>query len=161
VALYEWHFPWLADLRDEEEERTYLGSAGAKEDDADADVDPAAHWLSRDEYSALSDAERNQRALDRYRRSRKTAWQLGRDYERYVGYLREREGWKVSYQGIFAGLDDLGRDLICSRGDELEVVQCKRWAQHKTIHEKHLFSFSARRWQPGSSTPTCGSRQRS
>ena len=61
--------------------------------------------------------------------------------QRYVGYLREREGWRVRYQGIFAGLDDLGRDLICSRADEVEVVQCKRWAKHKTIHEKHVFQL--------------------
>ena len=30
VALYEWHFPWLADLRDEEEERTYSAVVGRR-----------------------------------------------------------------------------------------------------------------------------------
>lgn len=55
--------------------------------------------------------ERNQLALDRYLRSRKNPWQLGRDYERYVGYLREQDGWNVNYQRIFRGFEDLGRVL--------------------------------------------------
>jgi Restriction endonuclease len=145
VELYEFHFPWLVELRDLEEEVAYVeglepaADAAAEPDDRDAD--PAAHWLSADEYRALPTVERNQRALDRYLRSRKSPWQLGRDYERYIGYLRERDGRQVTYQGIIAGLDDLGRDLLCSSGDEIEVIQCKRWAKHKTIHEKHVFQL--------------------
>jgi hypothetical protein len=38
-------------------------------------------------------------------------------------------------------LEDLGRDLLAERDDEIEVVQCKRWAQRKTIHEKHIFQL--------------------
>jgi hypothetical protein len=70
---------------------------------------------------ALSTIERNQRALDRY--------------------LREQDGCTVSYQGIFKGLEDLGRDVIAERDGEIEVIQCKRWAQHKVIHEKHVFQL--------------------
>jgi len=145
VELYEFHFPWLVELRDLEEEVAYVeglepaADAAAEPDDRDAD--PAAHWLSADEYRALRTVERNQRALDRYLRSRKSPWQLGRDYERYIGYLRECDGRQVTYQGIIAGLDDLGRDLLCVSGDEIEVIQCKRWAKHKTIHEKHVFQL--------------------
>jgi Restriction endonuclease len=47
----------------------------------------------------------------------------------------------VSYQGIFKGLEDLGRDVIAERDGEIEVIQCKRWAQHKVIHEKHVFQL--------------------
>jgi hypothetical protein len=99
------------------------------------------HWLTREEFEGLSTVERNQRALDRYLRSRKTPWQLGRDYERYVGYLREQGGYTVTYQGIFKGLEDLGRDLLAERDGQIEVIQCKRWAQHKVIHEKHVFQL--------------------
>ena len=90
---------------------------------------------------ALPEAERNQRALDRYLKSRKSPWQLGRDYERYVGYLREQAGCHVTYHGIFQGLEDLGRDVLAEKDGAIEVIQCKRWAQHKTIHEKHVFQL--------------------
>jgi hypothetical protein len=143
LAFYEQQFPWLAELRDLEAEEDYV--AGEQLDlaattAADED-DPSRRWLSAEEWKKLSPGARDQRALDRYLRSRKKPWQLGRDYERYIGYLREQDGFRVTYQGIFEGLDDLGRDLICTRGDLVEVVQCKRWAQHKTIHEKHIFQL--------------------
>jgi Restriction endonuclease len=144
VALYELHFPWLTELRDLEEEQAFIagaddavGAAEAAEENGGERADPVRHWLTRDEYEALSTIERNQRALDRYLRSRKTPWQLGRDYERYVGYLREQDGCTVSYQGIFKGLEDLGRDVIAERDGEIEVIQC----QHKVIHEKHVFQL--------------------
>ena len=140
VRLYEWHFPWLADLRDAEETDSFSASE-QRERDAEGTDDPAADWLTPEEYAALPSAERNQRALDRYLRSRKSPWQLGRDYERYVGYLRERSGCKVTYQGIFLGLEDLGRDVLAEKGGHVEVIQCKRWAKHKQIHEKHVFQL--------------------
>lgn len=145
LALYEFHFPWLTELRDFDEETSYVD--GEPElDDAGADgdgarPDPAQQWLSKEEYAALSEGERNQRALDRYLTSRKTPWQVGRDYERYIGYLREQAGARVTYQGIFAGLEDLGRDLICEAAAGIEVVQCKRWSKRRTIHEKHVFQL--------------------
>ena len=63
------------------------------------------------------------------------------DYERYIGYLREQAGFRVTYHGIFQGLEDLGRDLLAERDNEIEVIQCKRWALTKTIHEKHIFQL--------------------
>lgn len=35
-------------------------------------------------------------------------------------------------------LEDLGRDLIATQNNKIHIVQCKYWAQHKTIHEKHI-----------------------
>jgi len=143
LRLYEWHFPWLTELRDMEEESSFVGGDDevVEATDDGQPPDPAQRWLSEEEFKALPEVERNQRALDRYLRSRKTPWQLGRDYERYIGYLREREGARVTYQGIFAGLEDLGRDLLAARDGSIEVIQCKRWARHKTIHEKHVFQL--------------------
>jgi hypothetical protein len=106
LRLYEWHFPWLTELRDFEEERSFVaGAVDVAQGEDGESADPAQHWLSEEEYRALSAVERNQRALDRYLRSRKTPWQLGRDYERYIGCLREAAGARVRYQGIFAGLE--------------------------------------------------------
>ena len=39
------------------------------------------------------------------------------------------------------GLEDMGRDLLVEKGDETLVIQCKRWAKSKTIHEKHIFQL--------------------
>jgi len=140
ISLYEWHFPWLTDLQDEPEAASYV--QGAEERDTHPrDTDPASTWLTKGEWAKLSSAERSQVALERYLRSRKSKWQVGRDYERYIGYLREAAGCSVTYQGIFSGLEDLGRDVLAEKGDELEVIQCKRWAERKTIHEKHVFQL--------------------
>jgi hypothetical protein len=140
IQLYEWHFPWLTELRDASAEETTLQD----EDEAvarESPQDPVERWLSTDEFRALESADRNQLALDRYLRSRKTNWQLGRDYERYVGYSREQQGCTVTYQGMFAGLEDLGRDVLAERDARLEVIQCKRWSREKKIHEKHVFQL--------------------
>ena len=76
--------------------------------------------------------------MDRYLSSRKKSYEIGRDYERYIGYLYETKGFQVEYIGIEKGLEDLGRDLVCIKGKEIDIVQCKCWANHKTIHEKHI-----------------------
>ena len=138
IQLYEWHFPWLTELREASETETYV--AGEEEQERDRE-DPVSDWLTTQEWEALEPAQRNQLALDRYLKSRKTNWQLGRDYERYIGYLREQDGYAVTYQGIFKGLEDLGRDVLAEKDGAVEVIQCKRWAQHKTIHEKHIFQL--------------------
>ena len=104
-------------------------------------IDPVRIYLSslsEEEYHKLSSVERNQLALDRYWSRPKSKWQIGRDYERYIGYVYETNGYNVYYQGILEGFDDLGRDLICKKGEQTIIVQCKRWSQYKTIHEKHV-----------------------
>ncbi len=98
-------------------------------------------YLSHEEYSALSVAERNQLALDRYIENRKTKWQIGRDYEMYIGYTLEQQGYSVKYTGILENLEDMGRDLIIERNNVVQIVQCKNWSQEKTIHEKHIFQL--------------------
>jgi Restriction endonuclease len=140
VRLYEWHLPWITELREVGESESPI-EPETRGGTSEAEQDPAAHWLTRQEYEALSAAERNQRSLDRYLKSRKTPWQLGRDYERYIGYLREQDGCDVTYQGIFKGLEDLGRDVLAEKDGWMEIIQCKRWAQGKTIHEKHIFQL--------------------
>ena len=121
----------------------------AHKEKGDSQEDPVRFYLTRGEYETLSATERNQRALDRYWSKKKSSWEIGRDYERYIGYLYENEGYSVFYQGIEAGLEDLGRDLIAKRDGEIRVIQCKYWAQYKTIHEKHicqLFGTTLKYW---------------
>lgn len=139
---YESLFPWLREFREIDDDDLIMASRSPVDsDDAGEADDPIKHYLSQGEYVALSREDKFQRALDRYWESRKSNWQVGRDYERYVGYLFEKNGWNVSYHGIAQGLSDFGRDLIVTSGDRVIIVQCKCWAQHKKIHEKHIFQL--------------------
>lgn len=109
--------------------------------ETEENTDRVRLFISEEEYYRLSVTERNQRALDNYIANRKSKWQVGRDYEMYIGYLFEGEGYKVKYTGIIEKLEDMGRDLIATKGNDVLIVQCKNWAQEKTIHEKHIFQL--------------------
>jgi hypothetical protein len=144
LEYYEALFPWLIDFKEEDIDALIRQVLEKKEGVADSDGDdPAKQWLTAQEYATFTTAEKYQRALDRYWQGRKTAWQVGRDYERYIGYLYEQEGWRVRYHGIVEGLADLGRDLIAQRNNEVHIIQCKHWSlQHKRIvHERHIFQL--------------------
>jgi hypothetical protein len=141
VKAYEEYFPFLEEFRDLIlDERVPLVS-GEDNEDAIRAADPALAFLSTDEYEKLSEAERNQRALDRYVAREKNNWEVGRLYERYLGFLYETDGWRVEFHGAIRGFDDFGRDLICTRGQHVQIVQAKCWSKMKTIHEKHLFQL--------------------
>jgi len=47
----------------------------------------------------------------------------------------------VEYFGMEKRLNDLGRDLIARKGNEVEIIQCKLWKKTKTIHEKHILQL--------------------
>jgi len=146
INYYQELFPFLEEFLGEPEEEIlqYILSRNIEEpvkEVGEIGIDPVRIYLSslsNQEYQKLSTAERNQLALDRYWTRPKSNWQIGRDYERYIGYLYESDGYSVYYQGILEGYEDMGRDLIAKKGEKTVVVQCKKWSQHKTIHEKHV-----------------------
>lgn len=137
---YETLAPFLLDakgeLLEEFEARQVLREYSAEEKQ-----DPVTLFLTKDEYRKLSTIKRNQLALDRYWERRKSKVAIGLLYERYVGYLFEKQGYDVEYHGIFKGFEDLGRDLIAQKGNEVVVIQCKQWSQFKNIYENHIFQF--------------------
>jgi Restriction endonuclease len=137
---YETLAPFLIDakgeLLDELESRAVLQEYTQEEQQ-----DPTITFLTKEEYRKLPPVERNQLALDRYWERRKTKGAIGFLYERYVGYLFEKEGYKVEFHGILKGFEDLGRDLIAKKGNEIVVIQCKNWSQFKTIYENHIFQL--------------------
>jgi hypothetical protein len=141
LASYEEYFPVLAEYRDAILDEVTDLRAGA--DEALAQVDPALGlgYLSSDEYTALPSAAKFQLALDRYWERSKSNVEIGRVYERYVGYLYEREGWVVRYHGALKGFEDFGRDLICSKDGAVTIVQCKCWSRNKVIREKHVMQL--------------------
>jgi hypothetical protein len=107
-----------------------------KERDFDEEV---KRQVGPKKYEGLTPTEKLQKKLDWYwEKPNKSNWQIGRDYERYIGYLYWEKGWDVEYHGR-KGYEDLGRDLICKKADTVEIVQCKRWAREKIIHEKHIY----------------------
>jgi len=143
IKYFEKLFPWLSELiaEDENEEMPVRIDYDNTNDD-DEDEDRVKDYLTPEEYRSLPSVERNQIALDRYLRNRnKSKWAIGRDYEMYVGYLYGQKGYHIEYKGIIDGFDDLGRDIIATKKDEICIIQCKYWAQYKEIHEKHIFQL--------------------
>lgn len=139
IEYYENIAPFLLDFKEQELEDTDESLREYTEEEAQ---DPVTKYLTKEEYRKLPSIERNQMALDRYwSRPNKPKWLLGRIYERYVGYIYEAQGYQVDYTGIIHGYEDLGRDLICKKGKEIIIIQCKYWSQFKTIFEKHIFQF--------------------
>ncbi|MCX5849740.1 MAG: restriction endonuclease [Deltaproteobacteria bacterium] len=143
INYYEKLFPWLIDLiAEDENEEIPVKIDTTNQDEEEDEEDSVKNWLTQEEYRALPTIERNQKALDRYLESRnKSKWSLGRDYEMYIGYLYEQNGYSVEYKGIIDGFDDLGRDIIAKNDKETCIIQCKYWAQYKELHEKHIFQL--------------------
>lgn len=137
LNFYETLFPWLEDFKEvpSDEAIAYVSDVYGSE------YDSVKKWLSPEEYQKLSNSEKFQLALDRWTSRRKTDWDVGIEYERYIGYKLEMEGYKVTYTGATMGLKDMGRDLIASKNGKTLVIQCKRWAKEKTIHEKHILQL--------------------
>ncbi len=136
VELYESLAPWLIDyteisledmLHSLKEEKKLSAESNEQED-------PVSYYVPKSEWHNLSVSERNQLALERYVLHRKKSlWQIGIDYERFVGYEFEKKGNKVQYHGATEGKLDLGIDLICENEKIVYVVQCKRLSRVKEI----------------------------
>ena len=140
IAFYEAIAPWLVELRDVEvdDEIIRVGVPSP----VGEDEDPVRRWVADGEYKSLSSAERNDLALRRYFERHKTKWEIGRDYERYIGWRRESIGGLVEYYGITERFADLGRDLVVTYANgAVEIIQCKCWSKEKVIHEAHIFQL--------------------
>lgn len=140
LAVYESVFPFLQEFR--EVHPADIPDIISSSVDDKPDYDRVRDWLSKEEYSALDPNVREMLALERYISRKKTNWEVGIEYEQYVGYQCERRGYRVEYTGATQGLEDMGRDLVLTARDgRAVVIQCKRWSSEKTIHEKHIFQL--------------------
>ena len=141
LRFYESLFPWLLTFKEIPPIEAFeYASASAKAPQEDQEL--FRKYLSPEEYSNLSISERYQLALDRYVNRQKSSWEVGIEYERYIGYLCESQGYSVQYTGATDKLNDMGRDLILEKEDQTILIQCKRWAKEKTIHENHVFQLA-------------------
>jgi len=148
LEMYESLFPFLIEFKGEDLD-DYIRVRLERPEKKKELQDEVLAYTTEGERETLTKQEIFQRALDRYWQKKKRPWEIGRDYERYIGYLYEIDGFAVRYEGIVKGLEDLGRDLIATRGEEIHIIQCKNWSEHKTIHEKHicqLFGTTLKYW---------------
>jgi len=141
LASYEEYFPFLSEYREAILDEAVDLRKDAVEELEEADPALSRGYLAREEFDRLSQTEKFQLALDRYWKAKKSSWEIGRVYERMVGYRYENDGWKVDYHGIRTGFADFGRDLICRRDSLAHIVQCKCWSADKLIREKHIFQL--------------------
>ena len=131
-------FPELKQYVDDEEALAHL--ADYKDfDDFKNERDEVFDWLSPEEYRNMSEVKRNQLALDRYKKGKKSDWQVGMEYEMYIGHLLRENKFAVIQFGIEKGLNDLGRDIIASRVENgiryIYIIQCKNWSKGRPVHE--------------------------
>lgn len=132
-------FPYLEeylDLEDEADDEIVIDNAYSEEERQD----PVTWYMSREEWLKLPSYERNDKALKRYWSKKHRSSEIGRMYERYIGYLFEKDGCDVEYTGIEQGFEDLGRDLIATnrKTNAVSVIQCKYWAKYKKIRVAHI-----------------------
>lgn len=91
--------------------------------------DRARDYLSDDEYNRLSDVEKYQLSLDRYKeRHKPNAWVAGAEYEMYCSYLLKKYGFSVIENGINMRKSDMGRDIIAYKNETTYIIQCKRYS---------------------------------
>lgn len=139
-AFYEYIYPDLLEIKTAQKQEVLSKEFSSQYSQQERE-DPATGYLPRAEYMSRTPAERGDIALSRYWRRKKSSGEIGRAYERYVGYLYETQGYDVSFYGIERGKEDRGIDLICENDDEIVLVQCKNWAAFKSIFENVVFQF--------------------
>jgi Holliday junction resolvase len=65
--------------------------------------------------------------------------QKGSEYEEFVAGYYKLDGYEVNLHGIKKGKKDKGIDIICTKDEELILIQCKNWkedSKYKINHEK-------------------------
>jgi hypothetical protein len=135
IDLYESLAPWLREFSQLTVDEIVSGLKESNSTGFEDDENPAQKYLPKTEWESLTETERLQRALDNYNNKsrKKSLWQIGIDFERYIGFLYEEQGFNVKFHGAVKGVEDLGIDLICSKKTEIVIVQCKRLAAIKEI----------------------------
>ena len=102
LKTYEDYFPIIEEIKDyiiEDDEFLFnLGDKNLKDE-----VDPSQKFLSPQEFKKLPIDQKNQLALDRYLKRKHSKLEIGRFYERYLGYKYEMDGWVVKFTGIIDG----------------------------------------------------------
>ncbi len=138
LASYEEYFPFLADFRNtilnEDVRLKTLGYAALQ------DIEPALAigYLSEQEYLSRPIAEVMQIALKRYLSKSMSRFEQSRHYERFIRYLFENDGWKVSLLSHIDGFEEFGRDLFCCQGDQACLVVSEYHSESQVVRENSM-----------------------
>lgn len=127
-------FPELQSYVENEEELASLSEYGDYslfEENRDRIKD----YLSEEEWQSLSEIDKGQLALERWKNKNKSNRIVGFLYEMCISHLLRLKGHIVEECGIKNGIEDLGRDLISFKDGVTYIIQCKNWSQEKRIHE--------------------------
>lgn len=145
LAVYESVAPWLLEFKefspDEVVSEMSISDDGISVSSPSSDYELIKTYISEYEYNRLSDSEKYQLALDRWKKRSKSNWAAGIEYERYIGYLYETQNYHVKYQGALSGFEDMGIDVIATKGNTTYLIQCKRYSDKKTVHENTVFQL--------------------
>lgn len=136
-------FPYLAPYIEDNTGEALMSLVGNDLQDVERNYDRVCDFISQEEYDRLNVIERNQLALDRYKKRPKSNWIAGVEYEMYIEYwYREKLGCDTIAHGSLKGLEDLGRDVIAKQynnGKQITyIIQCKRYSLDKRIHENTI-----------------------
>ncbi len=88
--------------------------------------------------NSLEQVVRYEKELQRYIKCKKNTYEIGLMYERYIGYLLEKDSYSVEYHGATKGMRDLGIDLIAKDKKETLIIQTKYWGKTKVITEQPI-----------------------
>ncbi|MBQ9182454.1 MAG: restriction endonuclease, partial [Neisseriaceae bacterium] len=94
--------------------------------------------LEKERLGTLTNQDKLQEKLDNYLYQLSDNLAIGRAYERYIGYLYEKDHWQVTFNGCIKGNEDNGIDLICQKGNEVHLIQAKNWNKkifNKVVHQ--------------------------
>ena len=82
----------------------------------------------------ITEEERNKRVQEFWSKlTNGDKAKAGKLYEQYIGYIYEKAGYHVEYNGILKQNQDMGRDLICQKGHRTIIIQCKYSQSSKSI----------------------------
>lgn len=118
LVKYQFHFSRYKDIIDEQEKREAEVRAEAQRRKEWWDGQVLRYGLSL----ANHIHEENLSSVE-----------IGKRYERYVGYMLEIDGWCVDFDGIRDGIANQGVDITAKKGNEIKLIQCKRWSTKREI----------------------------
>jgi HJR/Mrr/RecB family endonuclease len=76
---------------------------------------------------------------ERFKNHLRTASNKGKEFEEFVAGHFKLDGYEIRLNGIKEGKKDKGIDIICTKDEELILIQCKNWkedSKYKINHEK-------------------------
>ena len=78
-----------------------------------------------------------------YAQKMKEKKEKGKEYEEFVAGYYKLDGYEVNLHGIKKGKKDKGIDIICTKDEELILIQCKNWKENSTykINHENLKAF--------------------